>query len=163
MLNLALEDEPFLTPSDVEIVREGPSYTVDTLEEIAARSVHGHSIVWVIGRDAYDFVPKWHRVDDVACLCHFLVFDRGTDSPRRPHAGFRVVTERRELETSKAGCVWFVDESPPPVSSTAVRAMVAQRQNAGALLPRKVWAYIAAHDLYRSNARLSEDTREPTS
>ncbi len=151
MLCSALEDEAALSPSDVEIVRDGPSYTVETLEEIRRRSGSDEPIVWVIGRDAYDFVPNWHRVDDVACLGHFLVFDRGADSPPRTHHGFRVANGPADLRNHRSGRVWFVDESPPPVSSTAVRAMMARGENASALLPRKVWAYIESHSLYRSS------------
>ena len=157
MLRLALEDEPGLSPSDVEIVREGPSYTVDTLEDIRRRLGTNQPIVWVIGRDAYDFVPNWHRVDDVASLCHFLVFERGGESQPRPHTAFRAAVGPADLETHRSGLVWFVDESPPPVSSTAVRGMVARGEDASALLPRKVWAYIESRGLYRSSGeRLSE-------
>ena len=153
MLCVGLEDEVDLTPSAIEIDRGGPSYSVDTL--LALREARGavEPIVWVIGRDAYDFVPNWHRFGEVAQLCHLLVFDRGDVDDRVPLRGFSVVDDPCALGDRPAGRILFAGETPPPVSSTEVRATLVRGADASALLPPKVWSYIETHGLYRSEYR----------
>ena len=53
----------------IEILREGPSYTIDTVEA-------GAQIVLIVGTDAYEKIDQWHRADELKQMVEFLVIDR---------------------------------------------------------------------------------------
>ena len=59
----------------IEILREGPSYTIDTVEAVA-QSFEGDTIVLILGSDAYEKIGDWHRIDELKRLVEFVVIDR---------------------------------------------------------------------------------------
>lgn len=82
MCKLAVEDLPTgvkekVFVSDIEIKRSGPSYAIDTVEELAKS---GDDLYWIIGSDAYEKIDKWHRADELEEQVSFIVIDRPGDS-----------------------------------------------------------------------------------
>ncbi len=150
MLRLAADTETWLLPSDRQITQPGPSYTVDTLIELAGTQ----PLVWFIGRDAVDAIESWRRIDELPALCHLLVFDRpgGARKPRSPPRGFELVDDAAELAARSSGGVYYVEADMLDVSSTQVRRVIAEQSDASALLPRRVWSYIRRHGLYGARA-----------
>ena len=64
----------------IEILREGPSYTIDTVEAVA-QTYPEDSYHLIIGSDAYAKLDQWHRVDDLKNLVTFIIIERpGSDS-----------------------------------------------------------------------------------
>ena len=59
----------------IEILREGPSYTIDTVEAIAA-TYPGATIFLIVGTDAYEKINQWHRADELKQMVEFLIIDR---------------------------------------------------------------------------------------
>lgn len=147
MLRLAAGSAPGLAASDLEVNRPGPSYTVDTLRELRADAGADEPLVWLIGEDALSGVPSWRRREELAALCHLLVFARGESRPRLPE-GFEPVAEPALLAARPAGAACVANVAEMPVSSTSIRRAIAAGRDAGALLPADVWAYIRKHDLY---------------
>ena len=148
MLGLALRDQPGLARSDREVARQGPSYTVATLRELGP----GAPLVWLIGSDAAAAIGQWHRAEELAGLCHLLVFDRprngsGVERPAPP-AGFRVVERAADLAGSASGGVHHLATPMLDVSATQVRRAASAGADGGALVPARVWAYIRRHGLY---------------
>lgn len=151
MLELVAETDPSLVPSDVEISRPGPSYTVDTLDQTAGRG----PLVWLIGRDALQDIDSWHRVERLASLCHLLVLDRPGAARARPPVptGFRLVDDAGQLaERPSGGLAWLAD-SMLDVSASQVRQMIAGGQDVSTLLTDEVWSYIRAQGLYAARTR----------
>ena len=148
MLQLAAQTDCRLRPSDLEVARPGPSYAVDTLAALAGRK----PLVWFIGSDALASVASWQCASELPSLCHFLVFDRPGAVRQTLPAGFRAQADPRRLAERPSGDVCYLKANMLDISSTAVRRAIAAGDDAGALLPREVWAYITAHELYRSSA-----------
>ena len=150
MLCLAAQDDPGLVPSNVEVRRSGPSYTVDTLAGLADEA----PVTWLIGRDALDDIGSWHRVEKLHKLCHLLVLDRpgadGVKAPLVPH-GFEWVDDPRELATENNGGIACLPDAMLDISASQVRRMIRQNNDASALLTQEVWSYIRAHGLYASS------------
>ena len=78
MCNLAISDLPNgikdkVTVSDIEILRSGPSYAIDTVE---ALEKSGDELFWIIGSDAYANIDKWHRSEELQEKVSFIVVDR---------------------------------------------------------------------------------------
>jgi nicotinate-nucleotide adenylyltransferase len=121
-----------LETSRIEMERGGPSYTVDTLAELARREPIADVFV-ILGRDAALGVPTWERVGDLADRATLVVVDRPGAQPGPLPAGFR----------------WQRVESPRlEVSSTDLRARVSDGRPLDFLLPDGVIDCIAARGLY---------------
>ena len=64
----------------IEILRDGPSYTIDTVEAVA-HTYPDDSYHLIIGSDAYAKLDQWHRVDDLKNLVTFIIIERpGSES-----------------------------------------------------------------------------------
>lgn len=137
-----------------ELKREGATYTFDTLTEIRAEFGNAHPFFWLIGSDAFAKLDTWHRWRDLFKLTNFAVIMRaGTDSS--PEWGVEFSAEIRSRETTSdqpvpSAGVWIsLKTLPPPISSTAVRAALANHESIRAMVPLSVCDYIDKHHLYR--------------
>ncbi len=59
----------------IEILRDGPSYTIDTVEAVAA-TYPGATLILIVGTDAYEKIDQWHRADELKQMVEFLIIDR---------------------------------------------------------------------------------------
>lgn len=59
----------------IEILREGPSYAIDTVDAVAATYPQAQ-IVLFVGSDAYVNIEKWHRVEELKKKCRIIVIER---------------------------------------------------------------------------------------
>jgi nicotinate-nucleotide adenylyltransferase len=85
MCELAVADLPAdiasrVEVNPIEILRDGPSYTIDTVEAVA-QAFPDDSYHLIIGSDAYAKLDQWHRVDDLKNLVTFIIIERpGSES-----------------------------------------------------------------------------------
>ena len=80
MCEVAIKDLPEdissrVEVNPIEILRGGPSYTIDTVEAVA-QSFPEDSLHLIIGSDAYAKLDQWHRVDDLKKLVTFIIIER---------------------------------------------------------------------------------------
>jgi nicotinate-nucleotide adenylyltransferase len=80
MCQLAINDLPAEIRSKVEvnpieILRMGPSYTIDTVEAVA-QAYPGDEIILIVGTDAYEKLDQWHRVDELMKMVTLEVIQR---------------------------------------------------------------------------------------
>lgn len=136
LVEAAVADVDGLEASDLEIRRGGPSYTADTLAELA--ELHpGASLHLVVGRDVAATIETWERYEEVRDACEVLVVDRpGAAGPLPEGWRWRHVSSPR-LE----------------VSSTELRWRVATGRPLRFLLPDGVIARIHELGLYREGPR----------
>lgn len=139
MIEQAIADEPRFSVSDIEITRPGPSYTVDTLEELAmARPAE----YWVLlGADVLVSFTNWKLPHRILQLARLGVADRPP-------------TTRQSLEPLLADWVaekvdWIAAELPD-ISATQIRSMIPKGKRVDRWLPPGVARYIADHALYRT-------------
>ncbi len=143
MLHLAFPDAQV---DERELLREGPTYTVETLRELA-HAYPDYTRYWLIGGDSYAALDTWHDPQTLASLATFAVVRRAGATLSRPSGNF---------------CVREIECDPPPVSSTQIRALCQQvgaapdtrdASIAGArlreMVPSDVYDYIQQHQLYR--------------
>ena len=122
--------------SRVEIDRDGPSYTVDTLRELRERSPDDE-LVLILGGDQAAALPGWHEPDAVMGLAAVAVAERaGTDRARVEQA----IGGRADLS--------FFAMPRIDVSSTMVRERAASGRPIRYLVPDKVASFIGAQSLY---------------
>ena len=80
MCQLAINDLPpeirsKVEVNPIEILREGPSYTIDTVEAVA-QSYPDDSLHLIIGSDAYAKLDQWHRIDELKKIVTFIIIER---------------------------------------------------------------------------------------
>lgn len=127
MVRLAVAGDPCLAVSALELERAEPSYTVDTLEELART---GASLFLILGGDAFAGLARWHRPERVHELATILVAIRpGAPEP----AGAR-----------------RLDAPRLDISSRELRARAARGRSLRYLVPDTVWRYIEERGLYRA-------------
>ena len=124
---------PGFAVDSVEITRAGLSFTVDTLAAMAARHP-GSELVLLLGADAFALFGEWREPERIRQLATIAVLVRGGD--RMPDPGAR--TGVRLLQTRR------VD-----ISSTELRARVADGRTIRGFVPDAVADYIAEHRLYK--------------
>ncbi len=143
MVRLAIESEAGLEASDLELLREGPSYTIDTVRELKARHPE---VEWalVLGSDSLPDFPKWR---DAAAL---LRETRPLVVPRRGTGREVLAPLGRVLGDDLAGRLasGWLDVAEVDVSSTDVRARLVRSAPAGPHLPAAVERYARARGLY---------------
>ena len=118
--SLAPEIKSKVEVNPIEVLREGPSYTIDTVEAVA-QTYPDDSIVVVVGTDAYTNIDQWHRADELKKMVEFVVIDR-PNFPGTPN----------------------LDVAAIAVSATQIREHHSDE------VPAAVAAYIKEHNLYAS-------------
>lgn len=153
MVSMAAAEQQGWTASDLELKRDGPSYTFDTLTALRATSTQ--QLFFVIGADAFAEIATWSRYPAVLDLAHFAVVARpGTtlDSlqKRLPDLAERMTTP--DVFKSKAAsarlAVILIQAETPDVSSTTIRRRVCAGESISELVPASVASYISTHRLY---------------
>lgn len=140
MIEAVVAGQPFLRACDLEIRRPGPSYTVDTLAELAAG--HPGCEFWlVLGADAAREIRRWHRAEELLERGRFLLVNRSGVA---------------EIDPAEAQALGFAPErtivghvDSPPISATEVRARVARGEPLDDLVPPPVAEIIRQRGLYR--------------
>ncbi|MDQ6857117.1 MAG: nicotinate-nucleotide adenylyltransferase [Candidatus Dormibacteraeota bacterium] len=143
MLETAVRATSGLRVVDVELRRQGTSYTIDTLE--ALRVSHpADEPWWVVGADAARRIHEWHRSEELLSILRLVVVQR---------AGARQFddAQARELRLDPARTI-VLDLTPPAISASEVRRRVAQGESITSLVPHAVADIISASGLYRSIA-----------
>lgn len=138
MVRLAIADEPKMSASDVEMTRPGPSYSADTMAELALTRPADY---WfLLGSDSLAGLPDWHQPERLLRLCRLAV-------AIRPPATIAEV--RRLIPDWARDRVDLVECSPHPASSTEIRDVIGR-----GLKPRwlgdAVAEYVAREGLYRA-------------
>lgn len=152
MLQLATREAGQLGIDDREIRRAGPSYMVDTLQEI--RSEAGDvPLILCVGQDAANELDSWHEWRRLFELAHLVVMRRpdahgdyrgelGEQMQRRSAGGVA------ELAGTPCGRVLPLAITQLEISATVIRQLFASGRSPGFLLPDSVVAYIRRNRLY---------------
>ncbi len=152
MLELAARGELRFRVDDRELRRDGPSYTVDTLQTLR-RDFPGDHLCLLLGSDSFVSLPRWDRWQELAVYAHIVVMQR-PDHPLKLSGPLTDWLHGREtadwaaLRDEPAGRVLFQDVTPMAVSATDIRARLAAGRSGRYLLPDAVWDYIRDNTLY---------------
>ncbi len=134
MVGAAVAGEPAFRVDRIELEREGPSYTVDTVRALRAREPGAEFIV-LVGSDAAAELPQWHEAAELVRLARIVSFGRGMRDTGAVPAGIECIA------------VPAIE-----ISATAIRERVRRGQSIRYWVPDAVADYIATHGLYRDGA-----------
>ena len=127
MVRAAVADHPGFEVDDSELHREGPSFTIDTVESTKARHP-GSDLFYFIGHDNIAELPTWRRIAGLRALVQFVVFGRSDSS-----AAHDFPTLSRRVD----------------ISATEIRQRVACGRSIRYLVPEPVCRIIQQHQLYQ--------------
>jgi len=153
MVALAVDGHASYRACDLELVREGASYTQDTLRAVQAQGWAPSQIFFILGADAMAEIATWRGFPAVLDLAHFVVIARPgvtleTALARTPALASRVHDGRTGAPAGPATRVILVEAATREVSSTMIRARRAEGTAIDDLVPAPVARYIETHDLY---------------
>ena len=163
MVSLAIADAPAFQLSRLELDREGPSYTVDTLTALAAEGERrpgqgspggGPDLWFIMSAEAFAEFPTWHEAERVLAQCRLVVLPReGHPAPDLPAL--------TAVLPALAGRVTLLDGPRIRLSASEVRGRAAAGMSVRYLVPDAVAAYIADHRLYRVADRATLPVAQP--
>jgi nicotinate-nucleotide adenylyltransferase len=139
LCRLAVDGDPRFEVSDLELNREGPSYTVDTLSSLHS-STPDTDLYLILGGDIAAGLPDWHQPERVLSLATVAVAKR-RGTPRE-------LVEQSLARLRGGERTRFFHMPRIGVSSTFIRERVRARQSIRYLVPDKVAGYIAEEGLY---------------
>jgi nicotinate-nucleotide adenylyltransferase len=153
MAKLAAADTPGWEVSDLELKREGPSYTYDTLAAVAGEGLTPLQIFFITGADAFAEIATWHRYPQVLDMAHFVVVARPGSTlsalaGRLPELTSRMIDSSAAAAATKTQ-IFLVAADTPDVSATDIRRRVAAREPIDGFVHPAVAKYIEQHGLYR--------------
>ena len=143
MVELAIEGLEWAESSRIEIERNGPTYTLDTVGELTTTRPGDWWLI--IGEDSLLDLPQWHEPQRLVMRIRLAVARRDGEAGEHP-------LNTDALRAGLPGIDDRVDVLPMPrmdVSATNIRSRIASGLTTDGLLPPAVRAYIDAHGLYR--------------
>jgi nicotinate-nucleotide adenylyltransferase len=139
MVELAVGDDERFEASRIELDREGPSYTSDTLEQLAKESPKDELFL-ILGGDQAAALASWHEPERVLERATVAVFERVSWGRNA------IIIKIGRLPGAER--VRYLDMPLIQVSSSAIRRRVRDGLPIRYLVPDKVADYISSHDLY---------------
>lgn len=137
MVELAVAGHPLFTVSRVDIDRAGPTYTVQTLTDLAVRHPDAE-LFFVLGNDAYAGIDSWKDSEMLTELAQLVVMVRAD----RAEGGVFPLKPRVNL----------MEIAALPISATEIRQRVRDGKSIAGLVPEEVERYIHEHHLYGASA-----------
>ncbi|GLX77521.1 putative nicotinate-nucleotide adenylyltransferase [Thalassotalea insulae] len=154
MVKIACQHHPLLAMDNRELLRNKPSYTVDTLQEL--KQEHKNSqLFFVMGMDSLLNFTRWHQWQEILTLCHLVVNIRpGYQSSQHlstisPSLTQHLVESITELASLEAGKIIIHQQLALDISSTELRAEIANSSFNPDKIPRAVIEYIQQQQLYQ--------------
>jgi len=156
MVRLAVADHPRFAASDLELLRPGPSYTVDTLSTLAAG---GDELFYIVGSETFLDLLTWREPQRVAVLARLVVIPRAGSAFDTEGAAAQKVLHEIGVQ---GGFVHAGGGPPPsrgvlivhatslPLSASDLRRRVREGRSLAYRMPPAVIDYVRAHGLYRT-------------
>ncbi|MBI2191000.1 MAG: nicotinate-nucleotide adenylyltransferase [Planctomycetes bacterium] len=143
MVQVAVRLNPRFEMSDLELRREGTSYTIDTVRDIR-RKMPNDTLFFIVGSDSVPELPAWKDMDQLVRLCRFAVGAR----PGASSSAFEALRGRLPDDTISSLRANFVPIPLIEISASEIRARVRTGRSIRHLVPEGVHDYIRTHGLY---------------
>jgi len=152
MLQLAVKEFPRLQIDDRELHRDGPSYMVDTLQDLRSQ-FPSRPLLLVIGQDAANHLHRWHRWQELFALTHIVIMTRpGVVVEYRSELAQqiqqRLCTGPQVMVRSVAGSVLALEVTAMDICATTIKSMLRLGRSPQTMLPEPVLDYINVQGLY---------------
>ena len=146
---------------DLELRREGPSYSLVTVREVSEGNP-GADLLFLIGADAFAEISTWHRYRDLLAACDFLLLPRPGISPEASFPPGILIEPEGNRCYNLPGCSYRLPGGRRllcpvlpvlDISSRSIREKVRRGRSLRGLVPPEVERHITDHGLYRGEER----------
>lgn len=131
MIQLAIKDHPQFKLETIELERQGPSFTYDTMKLLKKRD-KDIEFYFIIGADMIEYLPNWYKIDELLELVTFVGVNRPTYEKQTPYP------------------ILYVEVPDLGISSSFIRKRLKEGKSIQYLLPESVRLYIREKGLYGS-------------
>lgn len=154
MVEAALLGSNQFEASDIELLREGPSYTIDTVEELEKNYPSDTRFNLILGEDNLLQLHSWHRAEDIAKKCRILVAPRAAQAPHSVHTPqehlVELSAEAKEMQAKLPGLVVEpINFAGIHLSSTQVRENIKLGLPVETFLPEAVALIVTQRGYYK--------------
>lgn len=150
MVQLAIAGESRMQLEPLELSRQAPSYTVDSL--LTLKQQHPtQPLAFIIGMDSLQYFKKWHRWQEILQLAHLIVCRRPGYSVEQGDAPALLKEyggNLQQLTTQEAGVILLLNNPDFAESATFVRQQLPLNTEIQAMLTPAVLQYIRQQRLY---------------
>jgi len=152
MLQLAMPEFPYLKIDQREFERDGPSYMVDTLQEMRVESPQ-RPLLLLIGQDAANHLDRWHHWQNLFDLTHIVIMTRPGEIPAYRSELVQEIEQRMSSDVktmldSTAGRVLALEVTAIDICATTIKTMIGLGRSPRGMLPGPVLDYIYEQGLY---------------
>lgn len=146
MVKLALSGYEELEFSDFELLRDGTTYTADTLRLLQEKNPHDR-YYFIMGADSLLYLDEWYKPDEILKRAVILAIGRNCSTRSELHE------KKRELiGMFPYADIRFVHMEQMPISSSSIRQNISDGINMEGYLGESVWNYICDNHLYGMDA-----------
>lgn len=140
MIQLAIEGHPFFELSQLELQREGYTYTADTLE-ILTKEYSDTKFYFIMGADSLYQIESWKQPEKILSLATIVVASRN-DSMRALNDQIDYIQGKYDAE------IYHLDSPSLEISSNDIRRRVGEGKSIRYYVPKRVHQYIEDNHLY---------------
>ena len=153
LLRLGIGDHSALVADDIELRRDGPSYTIETLRAIRQQIGDDTPLFLCVGMDVLASLDSWHQWQQLTNYCHLVISSRpGYQLPEKGALAEwideRLCEDLNRLKQSSAGRLHLCDLTMLAISSTAIRKKLSAGEKIDYLTPAAVVKSIQQQNLY---------------
>lgn len=145
MIELALEGNPYFSLSRVDLYREGPTYTCDTLAQLK-RMYPDDQYYFIMGADNLLTMESWKNPGLILQSCTVIAAVRGNGTESR------IESAARYLRARYHACINILPARYIDISSSEIRQRLKEHKSVRYMLPENVLKYIDEKGLYREES-----------
>lgn len=157
MVRLAVAKNPGFSVSDIELRRDGKSYSIDTVRYLAKRRSSMDSLYFILGLDAFRLIGSWRNFREMFTLCNMIVTSRPGYRDSLSLRGMPVAVRslfcydfRKRVYRHKSGThLYFFKITDIAISASKIRDRLREGKSIRYLVPLEVESYIKKRGLYR--------------
>lgn len=143
MLNLAFEDEKYVSVSDIEIAAGGTSYTILTIEKLK-ETYPNDELFLLVGGDMFLCFESWREYKRILSLCTVCT------APRQKDEILKLIRYQEKIDPSRENSI-ILDSPVLELSSSEIREKITDKTFLRDFVPQKVFEYILKKGLYEND------------
>ena len=141
MVGLAIGPNPHFQVSDIEVRRQGPTYTVDTLEQLQQDYSPNAEKFLILGMDSLNELARWRSPERLFDLCVVV----GVSRPGQEEID---IDKLESIAEGASGKIVLISGPSVGISGTNIRDRVVHGKSIKYRVPVDVESYILEHGLY---------------
>lgn len=142
MTSLAINNNPSFEVSDIEVKRQGNTYTYETLQQLHDKYPNAH-LFFIIGADCLFSIEQWVKSEEIFSNCTLIAASRDGVSQEG------LLKQKEYLTNTYKADIELLEFPQIDLSSTQIRRMIQNKESIKYMLPEAVEDYIYANGLYQ--------------